>query len=74
MKPHRFDLRRSWLADNVKESLSVEERNFSKPLVRFARRAVRDHNAFVKTTTIKRRLSRDFQSRSVFDFFNSIGT
>jgi hypothetical protein len=55
--------------------------------MRFARRDVRDHNAFHKNDhgpsyrpqgasqpveTSKHRLSRDFGSLSIFDFFNSI--
>jgi hypothetical protein len=32
----------------LKKSLLADERNFSGPLIRFARRDVRDHNAFYK--------------------------
>jgi hypothetical protein len=56
--------------------------------MRFARRDVRDHNAFLQkrprtfvsplasiaaVETSKHRLSRDFGSLSIFDIFNSIG-
>jgi AcrR family transcriptional regulator len=59
-----------------------------RALMRFARGEVRDHivshkndhgpsyrpyRALVAVETSKNRLSRDFQSRSIFDFCNSIG-
>ena len=72
----------------LKKSVLAEERNFSGPLMGFARGDVRRPHRFAQKrprTSVsalrsfaaversKNRLSRDFPSRSIFDFCNSIG-
>ena len=77
----------SWVSMLSKKSFLIDRRNFSGPLARSARRDVRDKSFHTKTTTdraigptepcssenIEIRLSRDFRSSSIFDFFDTIG-
>jgi hypothetical protein len=87
-RPAVFFLR-PLLAIVLKKSFLGDERNFKGPLIHFAGGDVGGPALFTKkapptfvsalrsfaaAATAKNQLSRDFRCRSIFDFFNTIGT